>query len=165
MAEEKLRRIVILGCAGAGKTAVARRLGERIGVKVICLDALWREGAGAGDMNAFRTEIARHHLADGWISDGNFAETTFDLRLPHADLIIWLETPRSACLMRAIRRLLRQGQPHRLRDLPKLLRFIWRFDRVNRPKIEAARQTHAPHVPVLHIDHAGEADWLWLITR
>ncbi len=158
----RLRRIVILGCAGAGKSTVARRLGDRIGVPVICLDALWRPGA---DLPGFRAELATHHQGDGWVSDGNFAEATFDLRLPQADLIIWLEAPKTACLWRAIRRVWRRGEPHRLRDLPKLLRFIWRFDRVNRPEIEAARRVHAPHVPVVHIDHAGEADWLWLITR
>ena len=35
-------RIVVLGCAGSGKTTLAQRLGERTGAPVICLDAVWQ---------------------------------------------------------------------------------------------------------------------------
>jgi hypothetical protein len=29
------------------------------------------------------------HAADAWLSDGNYALATFDIRLPRADLIVW----------------------------------------------------------------------------
>jgi DNA-binding protein HU-beta len=36
------RRIVLLGCAGSGRTKLGRRLSERTGVPFICLDAIWQ---------------------------------------------------------------------------------------------------------------------------
>ncbi|HEV2652274.1 MAG TPA: hypothetical protein VGU69_13505 [Rhizomicrobium sp.] len=97
------------------------------------------------------------HAGDGWVSDGNFAAVTFDLRLPRADLVIWIERSRLFCAWRATRRVFRPGEAHRLRDLPKVLRFIEGFDRVNRPRIEALRQQFGPDVPVVRLTDDRQA--------
>jgi len=133
--------MVLLGCAGAGKTTLARRLGEAVGAPVICLDAIWQPGWGPDEVGQFREILGPAHAAEAWISDGNFALATFDIRLPRADLIVWL----------AIRRVFRPGEAHRPRDLGKALRFIWGFDRINRPRIEAARLQYGAQVPVTHL--------------
>ncbi len=75
------------------------------------------------------------HAGDEWISDGNFAVATFDIRLPRATLVIWLERSKLFCAWRAITRSLHRGEAHRITGLPKVLAFIWQFDRVNRPRI------------------------------
>jgi adenylate kinase family enzyme len=98
------------------------------------------------------------HAGEAWVSDGNFAQATFDLRLPRADLIIWLELPRSICLRRAIGRVFRPGEAHQLRDLRKVIRFIWNFDRINRPKIETARAEFGPDVPVMRLTSDAEVE-------
>ncbi len=141
-------RIVVLGCAGSGKTRVARRLGDRLGIPVIDLDAVWASPAIGGDLAAFRAALCGAHAGPAWVSDGNFALASFDIRLPHADLIVWLERPRWLCLWRAAARVLRSGEFHRPVNLRKVAAFIWNFDRVNRPKIEAERQRHGPDIPV-----------------
>ena len=92
--------------------------------------------------------MAKAHAVPTWVSDGNFALASFDLRLPRAQLIIWLERPRWLCLWRAATRVLRSGEFHRPADLAKVAAFIWNFDRVNRPRIEAERLRHGPDVPV-----------------
>ena len=84
-------RIVILGCAGSGKTTLARQLGERTGAPVICLDEIWQSYRKEKDLPAFRAVLKQAHAEDQWISDGNFALATFDIRLPRATLVIWLE--------------------------------------------------------------------------
>jgi adenylate kinase family enzyme len=151
-----MARIVLLGCAGTGKTRLARRYAQRTGAALICLDAIW-----AGDAEAFRVEMARLHADEAWISDGNFAAATFDIRLPRATQIVWIEAPRWLCLLRAIRRPFRGDSDHRLRDLPKALAFIRRFDRRNRPLIEAARARHGPDVPLLRLtDNASIESFL-----
>jgi hypothetical protein len=96
------------------------------------------------------------HAADGWVSDGNFAAVTFDIRLPRADLIIWIDRPRFVCVWRSVRRVFKPGEPHKLRDLPKVLRFIEGFDRKNRPLIEGLRIRYAPAVPVVHLKNDRE---------
>ena len=141
-------RIVILGCAGSGKTTLARQLGERTGAAVICLDAIWQSHWDEKDVPAFRTLMKEAHAGDEWISDGNFALATFDIRLPRATLVIWLERSKLYCAWRAIERVFKPGEAHRIGELPRVLAFIWRFEGVNRPRIEAARVIHGADVPV-----------------
>ena len=141
-------RIILLGRAGVGKTTLAKRLADVTGGVVICLDAIWQPSWTAADVPAFREAVASLHADESWISDGNFADATFDLRLPRATLILWLDAPRLLCSWRAIVRVLKQGEPHKARDLYKVFRFIWRFDSVNRPRIEAAIQRFGPRIPV-----------------
>jgi adenylate kinase family enzyme len=141
-----MARIVLLGPAGSGKTRLARRYAERTGAALICLDAIW-----ADDIDAFRAEMLRLHAGEAWISDGNFAAVSFDIRLPRATEIVWVEAPGWLRVLRAIRRPFRADSDHRLRDLPNVLAFIRQFDRRNRPLIEQLRLAHGPQVPVRHL--------------
>ena len=141
-------RIVILGCAGSGKTTLARQLGEPTGAPVICLDAIWQPHWEEKDVPAFRALINQAHAGDEWISDGNFALATFDIRLPRATLVVWLDRSKLSCAWRAVTRTFKRGEPHRIGRLHEVLAFIWRFDQVNRPRIEAARLSYGADVPV-----------------
>ena len=153
-----MQRIVVLGCAGAGKTTFARRLGERTGHPVIVLDEIWPAFAEGPRVEAFRAAIADAHAGEVWVSDGNFSVATFDIRLPRADLIVWLDQPRWVCAWRAIARVFHAGQAHRPGDLRKVLAFIWGFNRRNRPLIEAQRLAHGPDIPVVRLTSDREID-------
>lgn len=146
-----VRRIVLLGCAGQGKTTLGRKLAARLGAPFVCLDDIWQKGWSDADVPRFRALLVAAHSGDGWISDGNFAAATFDLRLPRAQLIVWLDRPRLGCAWRALTRVFRADESHRFGGLHKAMAFIWNFDQVNRPRIEAARKQHGPDVPVLHL--------------
>ena len=146
-----MRRIVVLGCAGTGKTTFAHALAAKIGAQAVVIDDIWLPGWGPDDTPAFRALLTEAHAADAWVSDGNFALVSFDLRLPRADLVVWLERPRWLCLLRAARRVLRPGEAHRPADLAKVFAFIWNFDRINRPLIQAALETHGPAVRLMRL--------------
>ena len=147
----------MLGCAGSGKTTFAGRLSARLKVPFHCLDDIWQTDWTAADTPKFRELLRALNASDAWVSDGNFAAVTFDLRLPRADLVIWIERPRLVCAWRAARRVFRPNEPHRLRDLPKALRFIQGFDRVNRPRIETLRAQFGPNVPVVRLTDDRQA--------
>ena len=151
-----MMRIVILGCAGSGKTTLARELGERTGAPVICLDAIWQPHWDEKEVPTFRTLIKKAHAVDAWISDGNFAQATFDIRLPRATLVIWFERSKLSCAWRAITRVFKRGDAHRIGKLIEVLAFIWKFDRVNRPLIETTRVSHGPDVPVCRLTGSRE---------
>ena len=146
-----MSRIVVLGCAGSGKTTFANLIGERTGMSVICLDAVWQPHWGEDDVATFRGLMEEAHAGEAWISDGNFAQATFDIRLPRATLVIWLDRPKMLCAWRAIARVFQFGEQHRIGSIAKVLRFIWNFDRINRPLIEAQRVAHGSDVPVLRL--------------
>ena len=105
--------------------------------------------------------IKKAHASDTWISDGNFAVASFDIRLPRATLVIWLERSRLYCAWRAITRVFKRGEAHRIGKLNEVLAFIWKFDLVNRPRIEALRVSRGPNVPVFRFTSSREiADFL-----
>jgi hypothetical protein len=133
---------------------------------VICLDAVWQPHWGPDYVPNFRTLMKEAHAGDTWTSDGNFAQVTFDIRLPRATLVLWLDRPKLSCTWRAIRRTLSPGTDHRIGDLPKVLRFIQGFDRINRPQIEAQIIAHGPNVPVRRLKNNPEiADFLSSVDR
>lgn len=156
-----MQRIMILGNAGSGKSTLARLLGQRLGLPVVHLDKLfWEPGWVEPDAEQFRERMRAALRGDAWISEGNYARRTFDLRLPRADLVIWLDTPRWTCLRRVIvRSLLNRPRPDLAegcrekldRAFLTFLKFVWQFDRGYRPGIEGVRLKVGPQVPVVHL--------------
>jgi hypothetical protein len=152
----RARRILVLGGAGTGKTSFSGKLARRLDAPHICLDEIWRPNWSADDVPAFRDQIKEAHSGEAWVSDGNFALATFDLRLPQADLVLWLERPKWRQRVAVVRRLFVPDHHHTWRKLPDVLGFIARFDRVNRPRIMAALAEHGPNVPVRRLRSRAE---------
>jgi adenylate kinase family enzyme len=129
-----------------------------MGLPVICLDDIWQTSWSEADVPGFRTLVSDAHASDAWISDGNFARATFDIRLARADLVVWLEIPRMVCALRAVARVFRTGEAHKLRNLPRVLRYIRNFDRINRMLIENARADHGPDLPIVRLSERRTID-------
>lgn len=159
---KRVRRIVILGNAGSGKSTLARRLGGALGLPVVHLDRLfWEPGWTEPDPEAFRARVRAAIAGDGWVCEGNYSRRTFDLRLPRADLVVWLGTPRLTCLMRVLMRSLRnRPRPDRAdgceerfdRAYLAFLRYVWTFERDTAPRLERERLAIAPEVPVVRLE-------------
>jgi adenylate kinase family enzyme len=153
-----MRRVVILGSSGAGKSTFARALGDKLGLPVVHLDALfWRPGWVEPDPEAFRAAVAAAIAGDAWVSDGNYVSRTFDLRLPRADTVIFLHQPRWLCVLRILRRgLFSFGR--RRPDLAEgcdenvewnFFLWTWNFEARHRDRILAAAQAYP--TPITHL--------------
>ena len=117
-------RIVILGSAGSGKSTLAKKIADQTGATLICLDRLAPRHFSQVDIPMFREKLVELHAGDHWVSDGNFATVSFDIRLSRATHVVWLEQSRLVCIRRAVLRSLRADEHHRFRDVGKVLRFI-----------------------------------------
>lgn len=143
-----MRKIVVLGCGGAGKSTFSRALGARLGLPVTHLDRLfWQPGWQATEEQAWR-EIQRGLVAgDAWVLDGNYAGT-LDVRLAAADTVIFLDFPRRICLTRVIRRTIAsRGRDIQAPGCPdkvdrEFLSWIWNFRTQTRPEVLAAIAEH-----------------------
>lgn len=71
-----MRRVLVIGCGGAGKSTLARQLGEATGLPVIHLDAhYWRPGWVETPKETWRAAVDELIAADAWIMDGNYSGT------------------------------------------------------------------------------------------
>src|SRR6185503_18315091 len=102
-----MRKVLVIGPGGSGKSTFARRLGELLEIQVKHLDAFyWRAGWTKPSNEDWVNTVTELASGDAWIMDGNFGGT-LELRLEHCDTIIFLDMPRLLCLWRVTKRRLR----------------------------------------------------------
>lgn len=163
-----MQRIVILGCAGAGKTTLAAGIARRTGLPVVHLDVLfWHPGWTSAPQHEARRSLAAALARDRWILDGNFlaaGEEQEDERFDRADAVVFLDRSRSVCFWRVLKRVLLQGGTRRA-DLPEgctesldlpLLRWIWRYPRDDRPRVLGLLERLGGEVSVHRLRSRGD---------
>ena len=135
-----MERIIIIGCGGAGKSTLARKLGEVLDLPVVHLDKLfWKPGWVETSHEEFDALLAKELAKDQWIMDGNFNRTMPE-RMKRCDTIIYLDFSRCACLMGVLKRIITtygtvrpdmgEGCPERI-DL-EFLKWVWNFNKNKR---------------------------------
>ena len=68
-----MRRVLVIGISGAGKSTFARELAARIGLPLIHLDKeFWRPGWVTTQQPQWRARVAALAAQDTWIIDGNY---------------------------------------------------------------------------------------------
>jgi len=155
-----MRRIIVVGCQGSGKTSLALKLGQKLGLPVVHLDVLyWRAGWKPSDKASFRTRVTEAIAGDQWIVDGSFSGLAFDLTLARADVLVVIDRPRWLCQWRILWRSAFDRDTARP-DLPegcpekfdwKLMKEAWRYNSERVPVIEAERRQYGPDVPVVRL--------------
>jgi len=153
-----MRRILVMGPPGAGKSRFARLLGEKLGLPVIHLDAhYWQPGWVPPDRDAWRVQAAALVNAEAWVMDGNYSRT-LDLRLARAQGVVWLECPTFTSLRRILWRAINdygRTRPDMQADCPEridpvFIRYAWTFQRDRRPEIE--KMIAETGLPVTRLD-------------
>ena len=140
-----MRRIAIVGRAGAGKSTLAQRLGAQLDLPVYHLDSLyWRPGWVATPADEWERFLRATVASERWIIDGSFSGSMRD-RFDAADTIVLLDLPAITCMFGVIKRRIL----HDLRPAPgiqpgcrplfnlQLFRWIWGFRAESRGRILA----------------------------
>ena len=163
-----MRRIVVLGSVGAGKTELATRISRHTGIPVVHLDPLfWRHGWTPAPRHEALRDLATAVAGERWILDGNFLagrNGDEDPRFARADTVIFLDLSRATCFWRVVKRVLRDRGRSRP-DLPEgcregvdmaVLRWIWRYPVEDRPRVLAILGGLGDGVAVHHLRSPAE---------
>jgi adenylate kinase family enzyme len=143
-----MKRVLVIGSSGSGKSTFARRLGEAISVPIIHLDKLyWSPNwVGTTDEIEWQTKVERALQGDTWIIDGNYSGTLL-LRLQKADTVIFLDMPRVICVWRVVKRAAfyrKKTRPYMGADCDEkfdwkfleFVRYVWNYPARSKPKVE-----------------------------
>ncbi len=140
-----MHRVLVIGPGGAGKTTLARAIGERTGLPLIHLDALyWHAGWVPTPSAEWDRIVAELAAQDRWVMDGNYGGT-LAVRLAACDAVVFLDRPRLLCLWRIVQRRLRYAFGNRP-DLPdgcreqltwEFVQWVWEYPTRRRPDILA----------------------------
>lgn len=153
-----MKRILVLGSSGSGKSTFARQLGKQLDLEVIHLDShYWEPDWTNTSAEQWEQKLARLLAKERWIMDGNYP-ATLSQRLAYADTVIFLDLHRIVCLWRCIGRYLKYKGENR----PELavgchekidrdfLKWIWQYPSEVKPRVlEAVKAQSGIQVKVL----------------
>lgn len=93
-----MRKILLIGNAGAGKTTFARQLAQKLQLPLVHLDTLyWRDNWEHLTRDEFDTVLQHELEKPEWIIDGNFNRTIAH-RLQYCDTLFYFDFPTITCL-------------------------------------------------------------------
>lgn len=103
-----MERILVVGATGAGKSTLARAVGERLGVPYHEMDALYFTGPDWTVNEGLTDDILRLTAEPRWIIDSIGSPEVRDLLWEKADTVLWLDYTRRVIMPRVLRRSLRR---------------------------------------------------------
>lgn len=150
--DTNMKRVMIIGQPGAGKSTLARLLGERTGLPVIHIDKIhWKPGWIERDAKRKRDLCREVHKQAEWIFEGGHS-ITWEERRERCDTLIWLDLPLWLRAWRVVARTLRNyghSRPDLPENCPEQFRlefyvWIWRTRKTARAKMGTLFETTTP---------------------
>lgn len=93
-----MKKIIVIGCPGAGKSTFARALSAKTGIPLFYLDMIWhKEDRTNISRDEFDQRVGRIMSEDSWIIDGNY-QRTMEWRIKECDTVFLLDFPKEICL-------------------------------------------------------------------
>lgn len=140
-----MRRVVVIGNGGGGKSTLARRLTAQLGCPCVEIDALlWQPGWRLTPVEAYNAEHTRLIAGEQWIIDGLGRQDSIPQRLSRATDIVLIDMPLWMHFWLAAERQLRWAAgkldhpPAGIEQMPRteaLFRTIWEVDQSWMPEI------------------------------
>ena len=155
-----MKKILIIGCPGSGKSTFARALHKSTKLPLYYLDMLyWNADRTTVDKSVFRKRLLDVLQKDEWIIDGNYA-STMEMRIEACDTVFFLDYPQEVCLA-GIQERKGKARP----DMPwvehgedaEFLEFVRNFNQESRPRVMALLERYA-NKTVYILKDRSEAD-------
>jgi adenylate kinase family enzyme len=162
--EWPMQRILIIGCGGAGKSTLSRKLHAITGIPLIHLDqSYWQPNWVEPDKDDWTRTVTELIQAPSWIIDGNYGGT-MDIRIQRADTIIFMDASRWKCLFRIVKRVLLNYGRSRI-DMPEgcpeqfsfeFFKYIYHYNDTRRPGIleKLSRLSSTKNIVILSSNQA-----------
>jgi adenylate kinase family enzyme len=166
------RRILIAGTSGSGKTTLAGRIAAVVGAPHTEIDALYH-GPSWTPREDFTRDVAALAAQPKWVTEWQYG-TARPLLLQRADLLVWLDLPRSVVMGRVVRRTVRRRLTRTalwngnlepplstfFTDRDHIVRWAWRTHHENAQRVAAAVTSRAD-LTVVMLNRQREVDqWL-----
>lgn len=146
-----MKRILVIGSGGAGKSTVATKLGQLLNLEVIHLDKFfWKSGWVEPPRDEWLQTVTQLVNCESWIIDGNYSGT-LEVRIQRCDTIVFLDVSRFLCVWRIVKRKLqyrRGGRPDMAEGCsekldPGFVSWVWNYPRRSRPQVVELIRAHS----------------------
>lgn len=161
-----MKKILVIGSGGAGKSTFAKRLGEILKINVIHMDQqYWLPGWVEPPKPAWAARVDALCNRAAWIMDGNYSGT-LERRLVACDAVVFLDLPPLICLWRVFKRLVKyhnttrpdMGEGCRERFSFQFLLWVWSYRRRTRPKIVQLLKQHEGKIQIIWLRSSEEVE-------
>jgi adenylate kinase family enzyme len=172
-----MRRIVVVGTTGSGKSTLAEKIGARLGMDWVDLDALnWEPNWEMAPQEVFEQRVNAVTSQERWVIAGNYSRVRA-LIWSRADTLVWLDYPFWLVFWRLTKRTFTRiitreelwGTGNREtwgKAFGRDSLFLWFFKTYGRRKREYPQLLDLPenaHLTVIRQKHPRQAE-TWLNT-
>ena len=133
-----MKKIIVIGCPGSGKSTFSRALHNKTGIPLYHLDRMyWNEDKTTVERSVFLERVSDVLEKNEWIIDGNYG-STMELRIAVCDTVFFLDYPLDVCLdgIKARRGKRRSDMPWiETEEDAEFIEYIKNFNEQQRPKV------------------------------
>lgn len=157
-----MKRVIVIGCPGSGKSTFAKALHQATGLPLFHLDMLyWNADRTTVERTVFHERLSEVLRQEEWILDGNYA-STMEQRMRRCDTVVFLDYPLEVCLdgVRARRGCARTDMPWteaENEEDAEFIGFIERYSSESRPAVMKLLEQYSGKT-VFVFRSRGEAD-------
>ncbi len=133
-----MKKVIVIGCSGAGKSTFSRMLRDKTGLNLYYLDMIWHKPDRTNvSEEEFDDKLRGILCRDEWIIDGNYLRT-LEMRLKECDTVFLFDFPTDVCLEGVRNRIgtVREDMPWvELEEDEEFMEWISNFSADKLPKV------------------------------